>query len=551
MRRILNKLMLIVVTLSMLVSIISSSGAISTVQANGMSSTSLITHTTIRIDNNTDLTTFVASNDCLGSGIANNPYIISGLSINATGNGAGIYIGNTTSHVVIENCTIYNALSLGSLFTNGGGIILNDVSNVAVTNDTCYGCHDGIDIMASNGIIVSHDNCSYNHDNGILIGNHGSDDIITNNACIGCSDGIILDLFNTGDIVSSNNCSGDGNGIYLSVRCNNNEINNNTCKGNSGDGIFLNGSVNNCISNNTCDNNSNGIFLWSQADSNTINFNTLTNNTYGICITYWKNGVTYQYCDLNTIFGNILIANHGSSSVYNSSCCQAFDNGMNYWNSTTYGNYWSDWATSEASYGGMVELPYAIEGGNNTDYYPLAVSSTPYVWITSPASGTVVEIPNIQVTGRANPCYPLEVNGMVVNVLRNGSFSVVVALLNGNNTIKASVYNFKYLSASVEVTYVNLDPLLEQQIQTLDQRLNETRELLNDTNARLNDTNAELNDTNSRLNQTIAANSSPVPFVLSTTGILIGIAALVLVVLIIIRMNKGKPPADGGSEDKK
>ena len=75
----------------------------------------------------------------------------------------------------------------------------------------------------------------------------------------------------------------------------------------------------------------------------------------------------------------------------------------------------------------MIELPYAIEGGNNTDHYPLAVSSIPYVWITSPTSGTVVEIPTIKVTGRANPCYPLEVNGMVVNVLRNGSFSVVVA----------------------------------------------------------------------------------------------------------------------------
>ena len=42
------------------------------------------------------------------------------------------------------------------------------------------------------------------------------------------------------------------------------------------------------------------------------------------------------------------------------------------WSRYDYGNYWSDWLSPDTNNDGIVDCPYQIAGGNNTDAYPLA-----------------------------------------------------------------------------------------------------------------------------------------------------------------------------------
>jgi hypothetical protein len=95
----------------------------------------------------------------------------------------------------------------------------------------------------------------------------------------------------------------------------------------------------------------------------------------------------------NCIFGNNLIDNNRLHSHPH----QAWDNGVNYWNSTvelgyyfggigsTYafdnyiGNYWDDYtACTDGNNDGICDGTYSIDGGTNTDKAPLVQEWTDY-----------------------------------------------------------------------------------------------------------------------------------------------------------------------------
>jgi parallel beta-helix repeat protein len=144
-----------------------------------------------------------------------------------------------------------------------------------------------------------------------------------------------------------------GDGIYLWY-AHGNDLNNNTISNPQEDGIYLEGdATGNIIANNTITGPTNGIVLNysieedlmatpyggeedlpSGLSDNTIVGNLISGSTdYGILLTG---------CSGNTIYGNLLVNNNGSTSSYSSSHIQAYDDGTNYWNSPSYGNYWSD-----------------------------------------------------------------------------------------------------------------------------------------------------------------------------------------------------------------
>jgi parallel beta-helix repeat protein len=97
-----------------------------------------------------------------------------------------------------------------------------------------------------------------------------------------------------------------------------------------------------------------------------INYNQIKNSTsYGIKL------FRTQY---NHIYNNNLIFNNGTTSSYNKNHCQASDNtGLNFWNTSTEGNYWSDWTSPDNDSNGIVDFPYYFDGGKAArDYYPIA-----------------------------------------------------------------------------------------------------------------------------------------------------------------------------------
>jgi hypothetical protein len=73
---------------------------------------------------------------------------------------------------------------------------------------------------------------------------------------------------------------------------------------------------------------------------------------------------------------------YGSNSNYihhnnfinnNAGGVQAYDDtGTNYWNTSSEGNYWSDWTSPDNNNDGIVDYPYQIDGGAGVkDNYPL------------------------------------------------------------------------------------------------------------------------------------------------------------------------------------
>ncbi len=104
------------------------------------------THLPIRINNNTNFTETAAREGWPGNGSAGNPIKIEGIDVNGTGYGYGIYIGNTTLHFTIENCSVHNASgdSSASVYFNNEGIILYNVTNGSVKNNQIMGNDGGI-----------------------------------------------------------------------------------------------------------------------------------------------------------------------------------------------------------------------------------------------------------------------------------------------------------------------------------------------------------------------------------------------------------------------
>ena len=93
-------------------------------------------------------------------------------------------------------------------------------------------------------------------------------------------------------------------------------------------------------------------------------------------------------------------------------------------------------------------------------------TTPPVISIASPADGLTVETPAVTVSGVTEPGASLDVNGMSAVVEADGSFSCVVILVNGTNTITATVTDLwgNSADASVNVTFVDPVAALEAQL---------------------------------------------------------------------------------------
>ena len=244
----------------------------------------------------------------------------------------------------------------------------------------------------------------------ITIGGQYSGNTITNNAY-----GIFLVGDSDGNQIPYNEMTSNGQGVYLigvgTARPDFNIICNNTMIGNTDSAVYLEEGSGNDIHSNDMSYNGIGGFcaVWlCEADGNTVSGNFLEYNGVGVGL---------QSSDNNEIFGNRIytgecgialndLGSSGTESQYNtvyenlvrensfgvyltsSSGNEFFHNNFidntqqvyitesgyaNVWDDDypSGGNYWSDYAGTDANSDGIGDTPYVIETTYNQDNYPL------------------------------------------------------------------------------------------------------------------------------------------------------------------------------------
>ncbi|MHA1401805.1 MAG: NosD domain-containing protein [Candidatus Heimdallarchaeaceae archaeon] len=270
-----------------------------------------------------------------GAGTQEDPYRIENYSITALVSFEyGVYIENTNSYFIVQNCHIENTNSPGIY----GIYIKNVLSNSAtIFNNTCINTAIGIYspfVTIANNTIMGH---SYNYEGITIVG--GSTIVENNTILVSGGRGIyILGAIISIDYyhIANNFIQGADIGI---------------------DATFLYSSL---IHNNTLFDNVKGINLFFTFD-NVITYNLVQNN-----LGY---GIDSSLSESNFIHHNTFVNNNELSGI-----SQAWDDSReNYWYDpiTMKGNYWSDWP-------GIGN--YSIAGyGECVDPYPLGIATVPTI----------------------------------------------------------------------------------------------------------------------------------------------------------------------------
>jgi len=243
---------------------------------------------------------------------------------------------------------------------NAGQVILANVRNAEVGGVDLEALSIGLEIAYSTNVIV--ESCSFSN-----CTNKGVDMLFSNDCVLrddlfrNCSIGIgaVTCVRNTFERQS---IKGESYGIYLASGSDFNVINGNSLL--DGRGVFIDTSSSNSVQGNTVvASNGTGIMIF-YSQSNQIMGNNISGSaSYAIMLSSSIN---------NTIERNILVDNNGCGSAFSQQHAQAFDDGLNRWNSTM-GNYWSDWLSPDADHDGIVDMPYEMAGNGLTrDSRPLA-----------------------------------------------------------------------------------------------------------------------------------------------------------------------------------
>ncbi|MDP6157132.1 MAG: NosD domain-containing protein [Candidatus Thermoplasmatota archaeon] len=211
-------------------------------------------------------------------------------------------------------------------------------------------------------------------------------------------------LFTNGSSSSNN-----GYGFYAYWLSNGNQMDNFTLLGNNKSGIYLFDSYYNTVENcNSSLNGGDGFYLMTSGSliSNCISFNNDEKgfNLYHTDTTAISNctirgnteeGISLKYSSDNIITGNLIINNelgikvilksnlnlfHSNVFIHNFARVQGSDDGVNYWNTSQRGNYWSDLSGLDEDGNGIVDVAYEIDGDAGAkDHLPLGELPLNYI----------------------------------------------------------------------------------------------------------------------------------------------------------------------------
>lgn len=362
------------------------------------------------------------------------------------------------------------------------GIYVGDSLNVTISENNCSGNGDGIYLSFSHNSTLWRNECHDNSDSGIGLW-YSDNNAISENNCSGGNDYGVYLLYSTSNQIKNNIAYWNHYGILLVYgRANGNMLANNTCAMNTVFGILLNhGSTGNTVSNNSCSGNGDsGIRLGDDVSYNQVHDNDCDLNTRNGISTFsahnntitsnhiasnMQHGIRLESSADNMVYGNTLINNNGATSIWNLTHAQAYDDGTNSWNTTAYGNEWSDWQSpDDLEPFGIVDSPYVLAGGQ--DHRPLASASFN---ITSPPDEAFMTQPNATISGTARSfqivsiVWHNEADGSYGNFTVATDWSGTVPVVPGYNEITVTMTDGagRTLSDSVTLVFDILEPSLD------------------------------------------------------------------------------------------
>ncbi|MFW9995072.1 MAG: right-handed parallel beta-helix repeat-containing protein, partial [Candidatus Odinarchaeota archaeon] len=349
-----------------------------------------------------------------GSGIASDPYVLKGISIDAGGPPA-INITHTDAHFRIENVIIN-----GSTNTGAAGIYLENVTNGEITGNIITHCFRGVDVIRSTVITVENNAIASTLSDGICFRTWSNHSTIAGNTLTGTgASGIYLyfvchyftitknTILNTGthgiytyyicshnmitdNTIADTGVTGTGHGIWLRSENYNYTVTGNVISRVNGDGLRLYwfyGS-HTIVNNSITDVAWSGMWLGREENNNNITGNTITNaggngiymeacvgnvverNAFLNCSYYGMNlnySITWGSANDTTVSWNTFLHNNGGG-------VQGYDNGTN--NLFDY-NHWNDHVGPDVDVDGFADAAYPIDGIGTQDDYPRVAP----VWI--------------------------------------------------------------------------------------------------------------------------------------------------------------------------
>ncbi|MBI0582485.1 MAG: right-handed parallel beta-helix repeat-containing protein [Methanomassiliicoccales archaeon] len=380
----------------------------------------------IRANSDAELATVADS----GSGTVADPYVIENKRIDATGQGAGIYVRNTTKALIIRNCWVSNAVNLDPnwgpganimVYSDGPTVLENNrcdnsssegmklaITNSRISNNIIWGTQNGINLVAATDCTVDNNTITGTSWTGIAVIMTSEFNTISNNTITDCYAGVRLYAQGNRNLVRDNVITGRESGVIAeygndNVICNNsissasmgvevrystgNKIVDNYLVNNTFHTFFRSGS-DNLVANNTCLNGATGVYLYDPpSDRNMITGNLFEGcSNFGILIAPSSTGSHKN----NTISNNTFLKTHSQgvyiqigqnndNKVVNNAFIgcypgypQGYDGSSNLWNGSASGNFWYERTSPDNDYDGIVDDPYTIGGaGGNYDNYPM------------------------------------------------------------------------------------------------------------------------------------------------------------------------------------